>query len=101
VTHWVRNGVIPWLVVFLGFFLALELPARDIGGVWPWPSLSQFVWNDVTWWWPVSVIVAVIMVVLFGHFEWRWPARFLIVAASLALVSIGLHVLWLALRLGK
>lgn len=94
----IRNGVIPWLVVFLGVFLVLELPSRDVGGVWPWPSLSQFVWLDIQWWHAVSILVAVFMVVLFGHFEWRWPALFLVIVAALALLSIGLHLLYLMLR---
>lgn len=93
IAHWVRNGVIPWAVVFLGVFLALELPASDVLGVWPWPSLSRFVWNGIHWWHVVALFVAVFMLALLGHFELHWAAKFLIAVAALAAVSVGIRAL--------
>lgn len=93
IAHWVRNGVIPWLVVFLGVFLALEIPAHDVLGVWPWPSLSRFIWNGIRWWHVVALFVAVFLLVLLGHFELHWAARWLIVVAFFTAVSVGLRAL--------
>lgn len=92
-SRWLHNGVIPWMGVFLGVFLGLELPARDVLGVWPWPSLSEFIWNSIRWWHVVALIVAAFMAVLLGHFEWHWAARWLIAVAVLAAVSVGIRAL--------
>lgn len=87
--HWVRNGVIAWCGVLLGVFLLLELPSRDVFGVWPWPSLSWFVWNSIHWWHAIAFLVFLFMLALLGHFEWHWAAKWLIAVA----VATGVMVL--------
>ena len=78
-------SVLVWTLAFLLF----ELPAKDVGGIWPWYSLSETIQIGVAWWWPVAVYVGLFMVVLFGHFEFEWGARWVIVVSLLGVLLIA------------
>lgn len=52
--RWVSNLV--W-IGFLLIFLLLELPAKDVGGLWPWNSLSQTSWmNEQSYPWLRTIL---------------------------------------------
>lgn len=88
--EWLSLGV--WVSAFLIF----ELPSNDVGGFWPWYSLSVTVKLGESWWWPIAVYVPVFMAVLLGHFELGWSAKWVITAAFLGAALTLSHVLhWL------
>jgi hypothetical protein len=78
------------VIAWLGIFLAWELPARDVLGLWPWYSLSKTTELGVGSWWPLAIWLVAFMAILLGHFEpsihlsWRWVV--LAGAAGAALV---------------
>ncbi|MDE2104783.1 MAG: hypothetical protein KGL39_46530 [Patescibacteria group bacterium] len=80
------------IVVWLPSFLALELTAKFWDGC-PWPTLSETVWLAIRWWHPIATLVAVIMIVLYGHFEDHWRVRYLIAVSLVGAASIVAHIL--------
>lgn len=89
-------GALIWLGVFLPVFLTLEL-LGEFRAV-PWPTLSEFTWDSIQWWHIVGAIVAAFLFVLLGHFEWRWPARALIITAVIGAAVIAVHLIIKELR---
>lgn len=79
-----------WLsvAVWVAAFLLFELPSKDVGGIWPWYSLSRTVATGEAWWWPLGIYVAVFMAVLLGHFELDWSARWVVVVAVIGVAMI-------------
>lgn len=84
-------GKLGWgLVVWGAAFFALELPAH-----WklvPWPTFSRTIWDGISWWHPVAYFIALACVVLFGHFEFQWSAKWLISTALLGTLAILIHL---------
>lgn len=85
--EWLSVGV--WTLAFL----LLELPAKDLWGWWPWYTLSETVQIGVAWWWPIAVYVGVFMLVLLGHFELNWGAKWIIALAVIGAALIVSRVL--------
>ena len=84
------------VLVWTAGFLLLELPAKDVFGVWPWYSLSVTVENGVSWWWVIAVYVPVFMAVLLGHFELGWSAKWVILMGLLGAALVTSRLLrWL------
>lgn len=83
--EWVSLAV--WTLVFLAF----ELPGHFWTGC-PWYTLSRTVWTGEAWWPPVAVYVAVFTLILLGHLELHWSARWLIVTAVAGALLIGSHL---------
>jgi hypothetical protein len=81
------------ILVWVGAFLALEIPAQDVLGLWPWYSLSQTVQVGVAWWWPLALYVTLFMFVLAGHFELNWRARYVVAVAFLGVCLILSHLI--------
>ena len=81
------------LSVWIGAFLILELPAKDVFGLWPWYSLSETVQIGVAWWWPISLYVSLFMFVLLGHFELSWSVRWVLAVAFLGICLIASHLI--------
>ncbi len=79
------------LAIWLPAFLGLELPAHF--GLVPWPTLSSTVWDGIRDWHPVAYFVAIAMVVLFGHFEFRWSVGWLIAVAAALTVAVVVHLI--------
>jgi hypothetical protein len=85
--EWLSLGV--WLTAFLAF----ELPAKDVFGLWPWYSLSETVQLGESWWWPIAVYVPIFMAVLLGHLVFEWRVRYLLAVAALGVLLIASHVI--------
>lgn len=80
------------VLVWAGAFLFLELPSKDVWGLWPWNSLSRTVWIGEAWWWPIAGYVAVFMAVLLGHLEFDWSASWLVILGIIGAVGILIHI---------
>jgi hypothetical protein len=80
-------GLCVWSVAFF----TLELPAH--WGLVPWPTFSSTVWIGEADWWPVSLIVEALMLVLLVHFIFRISAAALIATALLGGFAIIIHIL--------
>ena len=82
-----------WLGLALQGFLALEFAPVLWKGC-PWDQLSDFVWFDIKWWWPVALIVTAFLFVLIGHFDRHWPGWVLasVALGGAALITIHLIV---------
>lgn len=79
------------LLVWLPTFLAWELPAV----FWkrcPWPTFSDTVRGAVGWWHPIAYFVALILFVLWGHFDEHWRVRYLIVVTFALAGAIIAHL---------
>lgn len=84
------------LAVGVAVWAALFFPAELAAKLWdgcPWPTLSETVWLAIRWWHPVATIVAVLMVILYGHFEDHWRVRYLIATALVGTALIVAHVI--------
>ena len=81
------------LSVWVGAFLAFELPAQDVFGIWPWYSLSKTVQVGEAWWWPIPVYVLIFTSVLLGHLEFDWHVRWLILVALIGVLLIASHLI--------
>lgn len=81
------------LAVWAGAFLLFELPAHDLGGPWPWYTLSETVQIGVAWWWPIGVYTTLFMFVLWGHFEWSWSVRWVLAVSFLGVCLIASRLL--------
>lgn len=79
------------IAVWLPAFLLLELPAHY--KLVPWPTLSSTVWDGIKWWHPVAYFVAILMFVLYGHFERHWSVGWLIGVAFALTAAVVVHVL--------
>lgn len=86
------NKEIISLIVWAGVFLLFELTAV-FWSACPWYTLSGTVWMGETWWWPIGLMVALFMFVLFGHFEWHWTSRWLIAIAIGTCAVIVSHLI--------
>ena len=80
------------ILVWAGAFLALELPSKDIWGIWPWNSLSDTVWIGESWWWPLAIFTAIFTIVLLGHLEFDWSAHWLIIISVIGALAVAVHV---------
>ena len=78
------------VVVWLGAFLALEIPARF--GLVPWFTLSSTCWAAIKWWHPVAYFVGVALVVLYAHLEFRMSVAWLIGVACALTVAVVVHL---------
>lgn len=75
-------------LIWSAAFLALELPAHF--RLVPWFTLSNTVWHGETWWWPMAAATALFTLVLLGHLELHWSAKWLIaVAVGIAMLAIS------------
>jgi len=81
------------LAVWVGAFLFFEIPSKDVFGLWPWYSLSETVQVGIAWWWPLAVYTALFMLVLLGHFELGWPARWIIALGFTGACLIASHLI--------
>ena len=81
------------LAVWITAVLFFELPAHDLGGPWPWYTLSETVQIGVHWWWPIAVYTGLFMLVLFGHFEFEWSVRWVLAVSFLGVALIVSRVL--------
>lgn len=86
------NGILVWIVGWLGIFLALELPAH-FGWV-PWPTLSRTFWDAEAAWGPTSLFVEIFLAVLLLHIVFRLSAAALIAVVVCAFVALGAHFLF-------
>lgn len=81
------RSLLVWTVVFLAF----ELPAHF--GLVPWFTLSRTVWNGEAWWPPVTAFVLAFTLVLLGHLELHWSARWLVLTALAGAALVASHLL--------
>jgi len=88
-----RDGLAVW-AAWLAVFLALELPSKDVLGVWPWPSLSRTAWDCEAAWHPASLVFELFLLVLFAHIVWRLSAAALVAVVVCAAVALTAHFLF-------
>lgn len=81
------RSVLVWTFAFLAF----ELPAHY--KLVPWSTLSQTVWSGEAWWWPVGLFVLAFVLVLLGHLELHWSAKWLIVVSLAGAALLVSHAL--------
>lgn len=106
------RSVIAWLAVW---FLTLELAAHYqlarwqaglaltaaaivVVALWPVYTLSGTGWHAISWWSFVGILIAVFTMILLGHFEFHWGARYLIGFAVAAVAVIASHAIEQATR---
>ena len=81
-------SLLVWSILFFSF----ELPAHFWAGC-PWYTLSRTIWNGESWWPPIAIYVLGFMVILAGHFELHWSARWLVLAGGLGVFLVISHAL--------
>lgn len=85
-----RDGLIVW-AGWLVVFLLLELPSRDVLGLWPWLSLSRTAWDAETDWRPATLFFELFLLVLAAHIVYRLSAAALIAVVCCAAVCLVAH----------
>lgn len=86
-----RRALIWGIIVWGTAFTLLEIPAHFERV--PWPTLSRTIWDGIKSWHPVAYFVAIFTIVLLGHFEFQWSARWLIVIALALGAAVAIHIL--------
>ena len=84
------------VLVWLGAFLALELTPIFWPGC-PWTTFTGTVRGGISWWHALAIYVVVFLIVLGGHFDYGWRARYLILLAVIGAVLIGTRAIEKAL----
>lgn len=84
-------GLLIWLGLWGGAFLALELPAHF--GLTPWPTLSSTDWTAEADWEPVRLLGIVFLAVLAAHLAFKLNVFALISVAIVGALAILIHVL--------
>ena len=88
--HWTKElcSVLLWGSLFLTFEI---LPLVWAGC--PWTTFTGTVRGAISWWHVLAIWIAVLFVILFGHFEEGWRARYLIAWAVVTFIGVIMHVL--------
>lgn len=87
--HWSKElaSILLWASLF---FTAELLPLVWAGC--PWNTFTGTVRDAVAWWKLLAIWIAILFVILFGHFLEGWRARYLIGWAIITIIGVFMHV---------
>jgi hypothetical protein len=87
-----RKGLFIYGLILLAWLLGFELPSKDVLGWAPWPSTTLTIRNAIRWWHPIAGMVALLLFMLWAHFDRGWNVIYLIATASLIVSAVLVHV---------
>lgn len=79
------------MLVWAAVFFSVELAAVFWRGC-PWDTLTGTVRAAIQWWHLLAGWITVLFIVLYGHFENGWRARYLIAWAIMTAAAIAARI---------
>lgn len=83
------------LLKAVGFWLPWFLIPELTAVFWkkcPWPTLSGTFWLLTAYWHPIAIGILACGIILIGHFDLHWSAKYLIIAACLSAIGLIAHL---------